>query len=178
MAKPVRYAIFKTKLGYFGIAANGKGLVRTCLPCPIRKTVENHLLAGLQKPLFDKNLLKTLQSRIIAYFEGRTAKIDTPLALDGLSPFTQKVLAACRKIPSGKTISYSQLASMIGHPRAGRAVGNALAKNPIPLIIPCHRVVRRDGSIGNFSAPGGTSLKKRMIALEDKRSAFCVPRTA
>ncbi|MBE3144695.1 MAG: MGMT family protein [Planctomycetes bacterium] len=89
-----------------------------------------------------------------------------PLALDSLPAFTRKVLDACRKIPAGKTVSYSQLAGMIGKPRASRAVGSALARNPIPLIIPCHRVVHSDGSLGNFSAPGGTSLKKMLIDLE------------
>jgi O-6-methylguanine DNA methyltransferase len=65
-------------------------------------------------------------------------------------------------------VSYSQLAGMIGKPRASRAVGSTLARNPIPLIIPCHRVIHSDGSLGNFSAPGGTSTKKKLLELETK----------
>ena len=168
MAKGVKYTIFKTKWGYFGLAANEKGLLRTVLPCPALKITKKYLVAGLDNPKFDKNLLKPLQNKIIAYFEGKPAKFDIPLAIDALPPFFQKVLNACRKIPSGQTISYSQLARMIGKPRAGRAVGNALAKNPIPLLIPCHRVIRRDGSPGNFSALGGTNAKKKLIDLERK----------
>lgn len=163
---PTKYTIFKTKWGYFGLAANKNGLIRTCLPCPNPKTVKRYLLDGLDKPEFEKNLLKSLQKRIIAYFEGKPVKFDIAVFLDDLPPFTQKVLNVCKNIPSGQTIAYSHLAGLLGNPRAGRAVGNALAKNPIPLIIPCHRVIRSDGKIGNFSAHGGTKTKKKLIALE------------
>jgi methylated-DNA-[protein]-cysteine S-methyltransferase len=168
MAKGVKYTIFKTKWGYFGLAANGKGLFRTVLPCPTLKITKKYLVAGLDNPKFEKNLLKPLQNKIIAYFEGKPVNFNEPLDLANHPAFTKKVLAACKKIPSGKTITYSQLAAMIGKPNASRAVGNALAKNPIPLIVPCHRVIRRDGSIGRFSAPGGVPLKKRLIALESR----------
>ena len=164
----MKYTIFNTAWGYFGLVADKKGLRRTILPCENRKTVEKCLLAGLDNPQFDKNLLKPLQKQIIAYFEGKPARLNAPLVLDSLPIFTRKVLAACRKIPSGKTVSYSQLAGMIGKPRASRAVGSALARNPIPLIIPCHRVIHSDGSLGNFSAFGGTSTKKKLLALETR----------
>jgi len=165
MAGIAKYTIFKTRWGYFGLAANEKGLFRTVLPCPTRRTAQRYLLDGLLNPTFEKNLLKSLQDDIVAYFNGQAVKFDAPLGAN-LPRFTKKVLAACRKIPAGETISYSQLARMIGNPKAGRAVGSALAKNPIPLIIPCHRVIRRDGSLGQFSAPGGTDTKKKLIALE------------
>ena len=169
--KTMKYTIFSTIWGYFGLAADKKGLVRTILPCKNRKTIEKQLLIGLQTPQFDKNLLKPLQKQIIAYFEGKRSVRFLPspfclLTISQLSPFTRKVLTACGKIPSGKTVSYSQLAGMIGKPRASRAVGSALARNPIPLIIPCHRVIHSDGSLGNFSAFGGTSTKKKLLALE------------
>ncbi|MGB7582240.1 MAG: methylated-DNA--[protein]-cysteine S-methyltransferase [Sedimentisphaerales bacterium] len=164
----MKYTIFSTAWGYFGLAADKKGLRRTILPCENRKIIEKHLLAGLDKPQFDKNLLKPLQKQIIAYFEGKPARFNTSLVLDKFPPFARKVLAACEKIPTGKTVSYSQLAGMIGKPRASRAVGSALARNPIPLIIPCHRVIHADGSLGNFSAFGGTGTKKKLLALETK----------
>ncbi len=168
MAAQMKYTIFNTAWGYFGLAADKKGVIRTILPCPSRKTIEKCLIAGLENPQFDKNLLKPLQKQIIAYFAGKPARFDASLVLDKLPPFARKVLAACRKIPPGKTVSYSQLAGMIGKPRANRAVGSALARNPIPLIIPCHRVIHSDGSLGNFSAIGGTSTKKKLLALETK----------
>lgn len=166
MAKSIKYTIFKTKWGYFGLAANKKGVLRSCLPCPSRTAVKCHLLNGLDAPQFDKNLQRPLQNKIIAYFEGKKVRFDAPLTLNHLPPFARKVLNACRKIPSGRTVSYSQLARMIGHPSASRAVGNALAKNPIPLIVPCHRVIRRNGSSGRFSAPGGVFLKTRLLMHE------------
>jgi O-6-methylguanine DNA methyltransferase len=186
MVKRAKYAIFKTRWGYFGLAADENGLFRTALPCPTRKITKSYLLNGLNDSQFDKNLLRSLQKQIIAYFEGKPVRFDTPLVLDKLSSFTRKVLAACRKIPAGQTVSYSQLAGMIGNPKAGRAVGSALAKNPIPLIIPCHRVIHSDGSFGNFSSPrhnglghpfreasltgGGTDTKKKLIALESNEN--------
>jgi methylated-DNA-[protein]-cysteine S-methyltransferase len=169
MNEQIKYTIFRTRWGYFGLAAGKKGILRSCLPCPTRKNAESRLIRGLEKPEFDGNLLTSLKGRIIAYFNGKSVKFDLP-CLDGLPAFARKVLAACREIPSGKTVSYSHLARMIGNPRAGRAVGSVLAKNPVPLIIPCHRVIRRDGSIGNFSAPGGSDTKRKLLALEKRRS--------
>lgn len=168
MDTQMKYTIFNTAWGYFGLVADKKGLRRTILPCENRKIVEKRLLSGLKNTKFDKNLLRPLQKQIIAYFEGKPARFNTPLVLDSLPIFTRKVLAACKKIPSGKTVSYSQLAGMIGKPRTSRAVGSALAKNPIPLIIPCHRVIHSDSSLGNFSAFGGTGTKKKLIALEKR----------
>jgi methylated-DNA-[protein]-cysteine S-methyltransferase len=174
MEKQVKYTIFSTAWGYFGLVADNNGLCRTVLPCPNRKTVEKRLLAGLKTTQFNKNLLKPLQKQIIAYFAGKSAfrTQSSVLRLLDLTPFARKVLSACSKIPAGKTVSYSQLASMIGKPRASRAVGSALAKNPIPLIIPCHRVIHSDGSLGNFSAMGGTDTKRKLIALETKVHKF------
>jgi O-6-methylguanine DNA methyltransferase len=87
--------------------------------------------------------------------------------------FEKKVLMACMEIPAGETLTYGQLAEKAGYPKAARAVGSVLAKNKLPLIIPCHRVVRADGKIGNFSAPGGTKLKKRMLNYEKNKYAKC-----
>ncbi len=162
----IKYTIFKTNWGYFGLAASEKGLLRTCLPLPTRKAAQRHLLKSLDNPQFKQGLLKQLQDRIIAYFKGKPTAFTTPLDFGRLPPFTRKVLMACAKIPFGQTLYYSKLAGRIGKPVASRAVGNALARNPLPLIIPCHRVVRADGSIGRFSAPGGSSTKKRLIELE------------
>ena len=86
--------------------------------------------------------------------------------LDGFSIFAREVLTACRDIRYGRTISYGILAEKTGRVAAGRAVGGALAKNPLPLIIPCHRVTCKSGNIGGFSAPGGAGMKENMLKLE------------
>ncbi len=86
--------------------------------------------------------------------------------LASLTDFERKVLLACTKIPAGQTRTYSQLAQQIGKPHAARAVGNALAKNPLAPIIPCHRVIRNDGSLGGYSAKGGTRRKRALLKNE------------
>jgi len=100
------------------------------------------------------------------YFEGELIDFASDVDISNFGPFTQKVLIETRKIKYGETITYSELAEKIGS-RAARAVGNALGKNPIPIIIPCHRVVAKKG-IGGYS--GGIDIKTRLLELE-KRNA-------
>jgi len=170
MEKTLKYVIFKTKWGYFGLAGTESALYRTQLPGLEHKKIESRLLKNQPDAQFEKTYFKALQQQITAYFEGVCVNFgpDIPIVLDRLSVFSSKVLTTCRKIKFGRTVSYSELAKKAGQPAASRAVGNALAKNPLPLIIPCHRVLRTDGKMGGFSAPGGISLKKRMFALEHK----------
>ncbi len=160
--------IFRTKWGYFGLAGTESALCRTQLPALKSGIIESQLLENLPLARFDRTFFKALQEQITAYFEGTRVNFspDTPLLLDGFTGFSQSVLNTCRKIGFGRTISYAGLASESGRPAASRAVGSALAKNPLPLIIPCHRVLRSDGKLGGFSAPGGISLKKKMLELE------------
>ena len=82
------------------------------------------------------------------------------------SQFEIKVWNELKKIPFGQTRSYKQIAINIGHPKAARAVANACGKNPKPIIIPCHRVIRTNGKIGGFSAPGGSKTKRQLLAKE------------
>ena len=170
MRKVIKYVIFKTKWGYFGLAGTKSALCRTYLPGPEPKKIEARLLKNCRDAQFDDTFFKILQKQIAAYFEGSCINFSTdiPIVLDGFAVFSRKVLTACREIEFGQRITYSGLAKKTGRPAASRAVGNALAKNPLPLIIPCHRVLRTDGKMGGFSAPGGISFKKRMLTLEYK----------
>ena len=105
-----------------------------------------------------------IEEKIRAYLDGTIKDIDLdPLFMNG-SVFEKKVWNAARSIPYGKTISYSGIAGICGNPDAGRAVGNALGKNPVIIIVPCHRVIKSDGSIGGFSA--GQGLKKELLSIE------------
>ena len=90
--------------------------------------------------------------------------------LDPMTDFERAVLFECAKILAGQTRTYSQIAAAIGKPKSARAVGNALAKNPLAPLIPCHRVVKKDGSCGGYSAKGGSAKKMRML-LEERRAA-------
>jgi methylated-DNA-[protein]-cysteine S-methyltransferase len=170
MQKITKYTIFKTKWGYFGLAGAESGLCRTQLPNSKSEKIKTLLLKNLPNVQSDKTFCKDLQEQISAYFEGDpvTFSKDIPLIFNGLSPFSTVILKTCRKIEIGQTITYGQLAKKAGSPNASRAVGSVLAKNPMPLIIPCHRIIRSDGKMGGFSAPGGITTKKKMLELECK----------
>ena len=172
MQKVVKYVIFETKWGYFGLAGTESALCRTCLPGPEREKIKEQLLKKLPAAQFDEAFFKTLQKQIAAYFDGACVNFgpEIPVSLDGFRAFGASVLKKCRQLQFGQTISYGGLAKKSGRPAASRAVGSALAKNPLPLIIPCHRVLRTDGGLGGFSAPGGISLKKEMLELERQAS--------
>jgi methylated-DNA-[protein]-cysteine S-methyltransferase len=104
--------------------------------------------------------------RLRDYFAGRRVAFPEALDLAACGDFDRRVWRAARRIRYGEVVTYGTLAARCGARRAARAVGGALGRNPVPLIVPCHRVVRADGSPGGFSGPGGASLKARMLALE------------
>jgi methylated-DNA-[protein]-cysteine S-methyltransferase len=166
------YTVFRTQWGYFAFAGVDDTVSRTFLPVADRQAAERGLLWGLGPAAHDVRFRQgyrpDVQEQIVAYFEGQTVdfSIDPPVDLDHASPFGQKVLAACRTIPFGGKMTYSDLARQVGCPAAARAVGGVMAANPIPLIIPCHRVLRTDGGLGGFSAPGGTAIKQRLLEHE------------
>ena len=97
------------------------------------------------------------------YFAGKRTEFDLPLELEGTA-FQKDVWLALAEIPYGKTISYAELASMVGRPSAFRAVGQANGANPIPIVLPCHRVIASGGGIGGYG--GGLEMKRRLLALE------------
>jgi methylated-DNA-[protein]-cysteine S-methyltransferase len=108
-----------------------------------------------------------LAERLKAYARGKHVDFDDfPLDFAGLTPFRRAVTEACRKIGYGKVISYRELARRAGHPDAARAVGQVMATNRWPIIVPCHRIIASGGSLGGYSAPNGLMLKKRLLALE------------
>ncbi|MEM8944910.1 MAG: methylated-DNA--[protein]-cysteine S-methyltransferase [Planctomycetota bacterium] len=105
--------------------------------------------------------------RIRRFADGELAEFDD-LEVDGrhLTPFARKVVAACREIPYGETRTYGELAKQAGRPGAARAVGSVMARNRVPLIVPCHRVVPASGKLGGFSAPQGVAMKRRLLEME------------
>ena len=107
------------------------------------------------------------ERQICEYLAGRRQKFSLPLDLEAIPPFQKKVLRLALRIPYGRTVTYGQLAARAGRPRAARAVGRAMARNPLPLVIPCHRVVATGGGLGGYS--GGLNLKRRLLALEGRR---------
>ena len=160
-------SIFKTTWGWFGVLASEAGLRRTCLPMAGRQDVEAFFSADSTETPRPDRVVDPGVELIRAYFQGiRVDFLEVPVDLNGFSPFERRVLDVLRSVGYGQTVSYTDLAALAGRPKAVRAVANAVAKNPLPLIIPCHRVLRKDGSLGGFSAPGGVMIKKRLLALE------------
>lgn len=109
-------------------------------------------------------VLASLADDLDRYFAGQAVTFSVPVDLSGLSEFAGLVLRACAAIPYGATTTYGELAAAVGRRGAARAVGRALAANPVPVVIPCHRVVRGDGSVGGYR--GGAARKRFLLALE------------
>lgn len=166
----LKYVIFKTAGGFFGLLADGKGLLRSTLPVPYFNIAKKYLLVGMFRGASeDKKMCLDMQKSIKSYYNGNYVelkKVKFALNWEELTDFSKKVLNVCKNIPVGQTLTYSQLAKRAGFPKAARAAGSVLAKNPLPLIIPCHRVIRSDGKIGNFSAAGGSKTKMKMLEFE------------
>jgi methylated-DNA-[protein]-cysteine S-methyltransferase len=111
-------------------------------------------------------VLRQAVEQLEQYFSGCRREFQLSFGLTGLTPFTQTVLAALQSVPFGTTITYGELAAKAGFPRAARAVGGAMAANPLPIIIPCHRVVAAGGRPGGYSGGGGVRTKEWLLAFE------------
>jgi len=162
----MEYAIIETTWGAFGYVARDNRLVATFLPAAT-KQIRQVIRQGWPETVENPQLLPAFRRQVEAYFQGRRSRFSVKLDLSHFPPFREAVLEACRAIPYGETVSYAQLAERAGRPGAARAVGTAMANNPLPLVIPCHRVVRSDGSYGGFSSPEGVKQKEQMLLLEN-----------
>jgi methylated-DNA-[protein]-cysteine S-methyltransferase len=163
------YCVFDTPIGACGIAWNEHGITRFRLPEATRAATERRMARGAQ-PSEPPPRIADLIADVLRYLSG--IKVDfTSVALDlpDVVPFHRQVYDAARAVRWGCTVSYGDLAREIGAPGEAREVGQALARNPIPLIVPCHRILTSDGKLGGFSAPGGTATKERLLALEGVR---------
>jgi methylated-DNA-[protein]-cysteine S-methyltransferase len=164
------YLIFETAGGYCGIAWSKAGITRFQLPTESGEATERLLLKRLPdaKPADPTPEIAKAVDAVKRYFQGEAVDFSA-LALD-LGPqqaFFASVYDAARKIGWGQTTTYGALAKELGAgPEKARDVGQAMAKNPVALIIPCHRVLAAGNQIGGFSAPGGASAKQRMLKLE------------
>lgn len=165
--KKYQYDLFKTQWGWFVLLGNENGVIRTCLPVAHKEAIESRMLSDIPNAQRSKKEFSVLEKRIQDYYKSKPVDFsDVAVCLEGLSEFQQHVLSALRHVTYGKIVTYGQLAQLSGNPKAARAIGSVMAANPLPLIIPCHRVIKADGTIGHFSAPGGTNTKIRMLELE------------
>jgi methylated-DNA-[protein]-cysteine S-methyltransferase len=163
------FALFDTAIGRCAIAWGDRGVAGVQLPEAGEADTRARMLhrfpaAGETPPPAE---VQRAIDRITALLRGEASDLSTvALDMDGLPEFHCRVYEAARTIPPGKTLSYGDVARRVGAPGAARAVGQALGRNPFPIVVPCHRVLAAGGKIGGFSAQGGVATKKRMLAIE------------
>lgn len=148
--------------GWCGLRRTGAGLSRCTLPQRRDLAVAAVSLAADEDAADE--LLAEVAAGLGRFFAGEAIEFGLELDLGGIGDFTQRVLMACREVPRGQTRSYGELAAAAGSPRAARAVGQALHRNPVAIVVPCHRVVGSDGRLVGFG--GGLEMKQRLLELE------------
>jgi len=165
----IRHLIFSTNFGNAAIIyrENPFKLIKTILPRANKKSLMKIMSTEERGEAGKHQKARLVSRRITEYFEGKPLPIPWKwMDMGSLTELQQSVLVALTRIPYGELRTYKDIAEEIGHPGASRFVGTTLAKNPFPILLPCHRVIRSDGAVGQFG--GGTELKMRMIELEAK----------
>lgn len=172
----LKLSIFSTEIGWCGLMGNSEGVARLLMghhsAADVRQAAkqvckENH--DDSIKIFEESNWFPDLSERLQDYYQGAVVEFrDVKVSLPHMTKFQARVIRELKKIGYGKQITYGELASKAGAPRAARAVGTVMSTNRIPIIIPCHRVVASGGKLGGFSSPQGTSLKQHLLTLESE----------
>ncbi len=161
-----RAFIFKSPWGWMGISETSKGIDAIVLPRRSKQAVESGLKA-VASERFETGgsmRLKAARRQLLEYLAGKRDTFDVPLDLSRGTPFRRKVWGVLQRVPYGKLRSYQWIADRVGGRRYARAVGNAVGANPLPIVIPCHRIVAQDSSLGGFSC--GLPMKRKLLTLE------------
>lgn len=170
----IQYALFKTEIGWAGIAWGEGGLVGVHLPELDRETARRAFVkrfADMAETEVPADLTQTIE-RIRALLQGEKVDFaDAPLDLARTPDFHARVYEITRSIPPGETLTYGEIAVQLGDKLLARDVGQALGKNPWPIVVPCHRVTAAGGRLGGFSARGGVNTKLKLLAIEGARAA-------
>ena len=169
----VRYTSLSTPIGVIWVAASSRGVCRIALGSLDEEGFVSEMSTmrrGARLVKDDRSaFLRPVLEQLREYFRGERRSFRIPIDLDGLTPFRKDVLRVTGEIPHGGCSSYGDVAHALGKPGAARAVGAALGSNPVPIVIPCHRVLARNGSIGGFSVRGNSrsiGVKRCLLALE------------
>jgi len=169
-----QFALFETTLGWSAVAWNDVGLVKVNLPTRDRARAAAELARRLpgavetEPPAAIAEVIADIQDLLAG---GRPDFAAAPLDLARTPDFHARVYAIARSIPPGETLTYGEVAQRLGDKLLARDVGQALGKNPWPIVVPCHRVTAAGGKLGGFSAPGGQATKLKLLALEGARAA-------
>ena len=158
--------LFKSRWGWMGISESGKGINRIVLP----QTSKRRALAALREPasgvpvMERSSQLEQAQAQMLDYLAGTRQTFDVPVDLSQGTAFQRRVWRTLLRVPYGKLRSYQWVAARVGGRQYARAVGNAVGANPLPIVVPCHRIVAHDASLGGFS--GGLPTKRKLLTLE------------
>jgi methylated-DNA-[protein]-cysteine S-methyltransferase len=161
-------SLFETRLGSGAVIAGEEGVVEVFLPFSgesadaLTKRIRLLYPVAVNESRVTREAAGLLQS----YFAGERVSFDLPIDRGSFTPFQEEVYGALSRIPYGSVKSYGEIAAQIGRPKAARGVGSAMARNPLPVIIPCHRVVGSSGKLTGYSAEGGVSSKKWLLLME------------
>ena len=167
----MHYCLVDTAIGTFGLGWTEAGIVRVALPGATAADAERRMQKFGGIPDEPRRSIADIEERIVAYADGEPdAFQDVPLDLGNVPEFNRRCYDDIRALGWGETTTYGAIARRLGDVALSRAVGAAMGANPIPLIVPCHRVLASDGRSGGFSAPGGVEAKLRMLALEHATS--------
>ena len=175
MKKPA-YCLFETALGTCGIAwretaDSGSQTIVTAVQLPeaTPQATESRIArkSGSNEPAVPPQQIAEVIEKIRLHLEGKTQDFrGIAVDLEHVTPFFRQIYEATREIPPGQTRTYGEIAKAVGQPAAAQEVGQAMAKNPVPIIVPCHRVSAAGGKLGGFSAPGGPATKAKLLSLE------------
>lgn len=164
------WTVFKTPLGHCGLAWTRKGIDRVVAPGESADTVRIELAAAAPYRAEVKRppaSVRDVITRLRRHLSGKPdTLVDIPLDQSRVSPFGRKIGTTLRKVPPGHTLTYGELARRAGKPGAARAVGRTMATNPLPLLVPCHRVLPAGGGLGNYSSGDGVMTKARLLHVE------------
>lgn len=165
----VRWHRFESPFGDTLVASTDRGVARVTWEEQDEKAFVEELEERFpDSPVaHDPDGLQALENQLSEYFRGERRAFDLPVDLESASDFDRRVLRAASELDFGEVVPYGELARRIGRPRAARAVGGALGRNPVPVVVPCHRVVRDDGGLGGYGS--GTEYKARLLRIEGRQ---------
>ena len=157
-------SLFETELGIGVVIASEQGVSNVHLP----HGGNEHFIAQIRQSFVKSSPATEVAAMMLkSYFNGKSQVFDEiPVDLSNMTEFRKRILLLIRAIPYGEVRSYCDVAAMAGAPRAARAIGGAMAANPVPIIIPCHRVVASNGRLTGYSAPGGLDIKGMLLRME------------
>jgi methylated-DNA-[protein]-cysteine S-methyltransferase len=161
-------SIYESAVGFGAVLANDEGVVAHHLPYGVTSAAEARLLVAETHPLALAESPLTIRAAeiLVRYFAGEKVRFDLPMALNNCTAFQREVYRVVAGIPYGTALSYAEVAAACGSPKGARAIGGAMAKNNLPIIIPCHRVVGTSGVLTGFTAPGGLASKRDLLLME------------